>query len=91
MATSIKNGELVTAGSTNDTEVQIVSSLSFIGPVITAFIEVVSGTVQFSSGEAITPQHRAWATGSKFPMSFENGENLHFKAASANDTFVITI
>jgi len=91
MATSIKNGQLVSLGNTNDTELSIGDTAMYLKLYTTAFIEVVSGTIQFSSGEAITSEHRAWPAGSKFPLSFINGLNLHAKQASGADSFVITI
>lgn len=93
MATrTIKNGELVSIGNTTDTELSIADSSTFLKLYTTAFIEVVSGTIQFSSGENINASHRAWPEGSKFPMSFINGSaNLHVKQGTSGDSFVITI
>jgi hypothetical protein len=91
MATTVKNGELVVAPNTNEQEIQFTDAAAF--PIIlTAFIEVVSGTIQFSSGESIAAAHRAWPAGSKFPMSFKHpNRNIRYKAANAAETFVITI
>jgi hypothetical protein len=92
MATrTIRNGELVSIGSTADTELNIADSSTYLKLYSVAFIEVVSGTIQFSSGENITSAHRAWPEGSKFPMSFVNGSNLHVKQGTSGDSFVITI
>jgi len=92
MARVIKNGELVSIGNTTDTELEIADSSVYLKLYTTAFIEVVSGTIQFSSGESINSSHRQWPAGSKFPMSYINGSaNLHVKQGSSGDSFVITI
>lgn len=90
MATIVKNGELVTAPNGNEHEIQFADH-ALSPKELYAFIEVVSGTIQFASGEAIVAAHRAWPAGAKFTMSFRNNRNLRYKAANAGETFVITI
>lgn len=91
MATTVKNGELVSAPDTNEQEIAF-SDAAVIPKELYAFIEVVSGTIQFAVGESITAAHRAWPAGSKFTISFRHfNRNIRYKAANAAETFVITI
>lgn len=88
----VKNGSLVSAGTTVENELLFNNSQMFTKPITTAFIEVISGTIQFSSGEAIAAEHQAWGAGSKFPLSFRHEvANIRFKQASGADSFVITV
>ena len=89
MATSIKNGQLITAGSTSDTE------YVFSSPIFgtTLFIEVVSSSsgIQFAVGESIDSSHALWTTGAKFPITINTGVNLHAKASNSADTWRVTV
>lgn len=89
MATSVKNGALITAGSTADTEYSI-SSPAFSNVIA---IEVVSsaGGIQFSMGEAIDSGQRLYTTGQKLFLTRALNYNLHAKATNNADTFSITL
>ncbi|MDW0189334.1 MAG: hypothetical protein QOA70_06750 [Nitrososphaeraceae archaeon] len=88
MATTIKNGALVTAGTTTDIE-YIFSSPVFSNVIL---IEVVSsaGGVQFSIGEAIDSSHSLFVTGAKLILTCGSNYNLHAKATNSADTFRVT-
>lgn len=91
MATiTIKNGDLVSSGGTVENEIEVEDSNFLLSrPVATAFITVVSGTIQFGAGgDAITDQ-QAWTAGQVAPIPFRPGyKNVRFKKASAGDSFV---
>lgn len=91
---SVKNGQEVTAPDTSENEIVFDGNSTFSlsqGQTVLGFVEVTAGTIQFASGDSILPAHKAWASGSKFPMSFRPGvRNLKFKAASNTDKFVVT-
>jgi hypothetical protein len=90
---TVKNAQAVVAGDTNDNEVIFQKDTAMPVGKQTAFIEVIAGTIRFAVGEVVdVAKHRAWAAGSKFPITIENGfRNLHFKAAAGSDSFVITV
>lgn len=89
MATTIKNGALVTAGATTD--IEYVFSSPVFGSVLA--IEVVSsaGGIQLSMGEAVDTNQRLYTTGAKLFITKGVNYNLHAKATNSADTFSVTI
>jgi len=87
---SVRNGDLVPAGSTSATPVLITDALAAERgeKIITYTVEVVSGTIKFGVG-SIGANSYGNPVGAKRMITCKNGE-LYFQAASGADTFVIT-
>jgi hypothetical protein len=83
----VVQGQLITAGSTNATALSF-TDLDNTGAK-TFFIKVVSGTVEFGIGGVHADAH-GWTTDDVVPPFHCFDNNLYFKAASSNDTFVVT-
>lgn len=80
-------GELITAGSTNPTQL-VLTDVSG-NEKKSFFIKVVSGTVKFGVGQVIAAAHGWGSSDTVLPIECYNGE-LHFDANNAADTFVVT-
>lgn len=86
-----KQGELVTAGSTNATELVITDLEVSSTSRVKFFISVISGTVKFSLTEAGLASAHGWAAGDPIPPFEARGTNsIWFKAAGSSDTIVLT-
>jgi hypothetical protein len=84
-----KLNEVITAGSTNETQLKFTDRwISDYRQVVTFYIEVITGTVKFGVGAAGAAQDGLTA-GEKLILSCYNGE-LYFDAASGSDTFKVT-
>lgn len=86
----IKQGQLVTTGSTDTTQI-LITDLIVDGAKRNFFIKVVSGTIKFSVDTVPVPATQNGYTSADTVPPFEcyNG-HLYFLAASGADTFVIT-
>lgn len=97
MASSITISQLPTlVTSTDGTDTQLVFSkeLESLGigiGVDVAFIEVVSGSFNFSNFGTASSINGTYIDGDKIPLTFGNGKNIHFKAASVSQTFKISV
>ena len=87
---NVRNGDLVTAGSTTATPIYITdaSDAEQRGRVITYTITVVSGTIKFGVG-SVGANSAANVATTKILITCKNGE-LYFQAASGADTFTVT-
>ena len=85
------SGRLITAGSTNDTTLNLVTLIpGGVAPFVCE-IEVMTGTVKFASGEDASSNLGRTSSSGKFHMFHSPSAPLHFDAADAADTFVITV
>lgn len=85
-----KQGELITAGSTNATELEVTDIEVSSTSRVKFFISIISGTVKFSLTEAGLTSAHGWAAGDVVPPFEVRGSNsIWFDAASSADTFVI--
>lgn len=90
----VKINEEITAPDTADNIVKLVpADIRVLNkPITLAYITVTAGTIQFSVGENIVAGHKAWPVNSKVLLSFtQDLAEIHFKAASNTDKFVITV
>lgn len=85
----IQNGQIVTAGSTEEQELRFADNVMLPSLVPTFFIEVIAGNIQFASDTDITVDHAVWPAGSKVVMTVKG--SLRFKAAAGTDKFVVTV
>lgn len=95
---NVKIGAEFTAPDTAEHTIRIVPAnvMLLSKPTGVMFIAVTSGTIQFSVGEAITAEHKAYAgtteTPAKvLPLPFvQELIEVRFKAASNTDKFIVT-
>lgn len=86
------SGRLITAGSTDDTILNLVTDLpEFIGPEIIVAIKVVSGTVKFANGESASANQGMTSADGVFYTFHSVNCPLHFDASNAADTFLIFV
>ncbi len=91
------NLEVVTSGGTAATNIVITDAVSnqFAKragasiSLVTFFIKVLTGTVQFGVG-AIDADAKGWTSSDTIPPITCGKNELYFKAASGADTFVIS-
>lgn len=87
------NPALVTATDSADTELVFTSGIKWASYPngATAFIEIVSGSINFNVGADAT-SGATYTDGQKLILTFfPNVRNIHFKAATAAQTFKISI
>lgn len=86
------SGRLITAGSTDDTTLNLVTDLPDTGnSIIVVGIRVISGTVKFGNGETAAANY-GFTSADGVIYTFHSGQcPLHFDANNAADTFVITV
>ena len=81
-----EQGELITAGATTAQALTITNATDKFDIVF--YIKVISGTIKIGKGSVNAAAHGF--TGDIPPISCRNGQ-LYFQAASALDTFVVTV
>ena len=86
-----QSGQEITAGSTNDTTLKLITLLPNGEPPFLCEIEVTSGTIKFCEGGDATNMYGRTSASGKFHMSHSEQSPLHFVAANAADKFVITV
>jgi len=92
------NLEVVTAGGTSATNIVITDAVSTqfakrAGAnisIVTFFIKVLSGTIQFGVG-AIDADAKGWTSSDTIPPITCGKNELYFKAASGADTFTVGV
>ena len=87
---AIKNGEEVTVG-TNEVIYIFEDAANMEKPITPIFVEVTSDNVQLSVGEAIVAAHRSWPSGSKVPLSINQGAGFTLRAKGSVSTAKIVV
>lgn len=93
MATLVKNGALVTLANSSDLEITFDEQTSNVNPPTLALIDVISGNIQFASGEIVDTNNYAYPAGSKVTLPIRNAggpKNIHAKGSNGN-SFAVTI
>ena len=90
--TLVANPALVTAGDTNENVIVFHPNFNdSMDGVLTAAIEIVSGTINFNTDGQPAANGASYTTaGTKFIVSFKNSTGISFKAASAADQFKVS-
>lgn len=89
---AIKNGYLVTAGSTAEQQYIISDIVNINSNGTELAIEVVSsaGGIQFSVQDAIDANHALWVTGAKIIITVPWNKTFRVKATNSADTWRVT-
>lgn len=90
---NVENGQLISTGTTNATELVFPSAQGDANGIVLAFIKIISsaGGIRFGQGAAPDNDQHLWVTDDYFPMSFKPGVyNLWVDQTANGDTFVIT-
>lgn len=89
---NFQSGQQITAGSTDDTELTLNTKLPGGSLPFVCEIEVTAGTIKFANGsDPVADGVGRTSASGKFHMAHSPGSPLHFIAASALDTFIITV
>lgn len=88
---NFSSGKLITAGSTDDTTLTLDTKIPGGSLPFVCEIEVIAGTVKFATGEDASGFLGRTSANGKFHMAHSPTSPLHFAAADAADTFVITV
>lgn len=91
--TIVANPATVTPGNTSENIIYFDPSLQSGWPgLVTATVEIVSGTINFNTGRQPAANGASYTTaGTKFIVSFRPADGLSVKAASATDSFKISV
>lgn len=85
---------LVTSTDAASTQLLFADELEALGigsGINLAYIEVVSGTFNFSNFGSANSTNGDYVTGDKLPLTFGNGKFISYKAANSSETFKISV
>lgn len=90
---NFQNGQLISIGNTNETELNLISPVPAKQEQYLALITVITATtgIQFSSGENIPLNAYQYPEESKLILPYILDKPLRVKQGNAGDSFVITV